>query len=305
MADKKINDSNPADKSSENMGQSTTEQYKDTLFKDIFNDKQRFLELYNAISDTPCHDEADVRIYSNHALLAKYHDIAGLINNELVLMCEHQASINPNMPLRMLLYFADVLRTFIVGENIYGSTKVDIPTPVFYILYNGDAGYDKEVLELSDSFISKGQIFTMEIKVKVVNINPGYKVLALNKSPWLNGYAQLVSKIKEFLGAEHTRDKAIELAIEWCISNDIIKQYLQENHERVIKMLNYEITQEQWVNIHKRDGKAEMAKEMFLDSKPLAEVRKYSKLDKSTLSGILSELPQEIQEKYKPYFKSW
>jgi hypothetical protein len=244
MADKKTNDNNSADKSGDNAGQSTTEQYKDTLFKDIFNDKQRFLELYNAISDTPCHDEADVRIYSNHALLAKYHDIAGLINNELVLMCEHQASINPNMPLRMAIYFIDVLRTFIVGENIYGSTKVDIPTPVFYVLYNGDATYDKETLELSDSFISKGQTFTMEIKVKVVNINPGHKISVLEKSPWLNGYAQLISKIKEYLGAEHTRDKAIELAIDWCIEKDIMRQYLQEKHRRAINMLNYEITQE-------------------------------------------------------------
>jgi len=42
-----------------------------------------------------------------------------------------------------------------------------------------------------------------------------------------------------------------------------------------------------------------VAKEMLLDGKPLAEVRKYSKLDKNTLTSILSDLPQETQDKYK------
>jgi hypothetical protein len=295
--DAEISDGNPS--IIEDIGQSTTEQFKDTLFKDIFSDKQRFLELYNAISDKPYNDEANVEVYSNHALLAKYHDIAGSINNELVMMCERQSSINPNMPLRMLLYFADVLRTFIIGEEIYGGTKVEIPTPVFNVLYNGDTAYNKEALELSDSFKVKHQLFTMNMRVKVVNINPGYNTPALEKSPWLNGYAKLITKIKEYLKADYTRDKAIELAIDWCIENEVIKKYLQENYERVIKMLNYEITQEQWIRIHKRDERAEIAKEMLLDGESMLKIIKYSKLDKNTLSSILSELPQETQDKYR------
>jgi hypothetical protein len=46
-----------------------------------------------------------------------------------------------------------------------------------------------------------------------------------------------------------------------------------------------------------------MVKEMLLDGKTLAEIRKYSKLDKSTLSGTLSDLPKEIQDKYRTDFK--
>ena len=285
MADKKRKNKKPADKAKKNVGQSTTEQYKDTLFKDIFNNKQRFLELYNAISDNPYSDDANVEIYSNHALLAKYHDIAGAINNELVMMGEHQASINPNMPLRMLLYFTDVLRAFIVGENIYGSTKIDIPTPVFYVFYNGDTPYGTDVLELSDSYKIKGQRFTLEMKVKVININPGHNIPALAKSPWLNGYTQLTAKIKEYLESGNTRDKAIELAIDWCIANDIIKEYLQKNHGRVVKMLNYQITQEQYDAVIKRDGKMEMAK-----------INKLYIKEKKTLDEIAKEMGMPVKE---------
>ena len=297
MAERKGKDNKRNDKTNKNTGQSTTEQYKDTLFKDIFNDKQRFLELYNAISDKPYSDDAEVEIYSNHALLAKYHDIAGCINNELVMMGEHQASVNPNMPLRMLLYFADVLRAFIIGENIYGGTKIEIPTPVFYVLYNGDTPYDKSVLELSDSFKVKGQLFTLELRAKVVNINPGYNVPALAKSPWLNGYTQLTGKIKAYLEAGNTRDKAIELAINWCIVNDIMKQYLQENHGRVIKMLNYEITQEQLFQVHRRDGEVEMAKinKLYIKGKKTPnEIAKELNISVEKVKAALIELGYDL-----------
>ena len=86
-----------------------------------------------------------------------------------------------------------------------------------------------------------------------------------------------------------------------------MKEYLQENHGRVIKMLNYEITQEQWIRIHKRDGEIEkgkkMAKKMFLNNKPIEEIREYTEIEDYHLKDVLAELPQEIQEKYKLVLK--
>jgi hypothetical protein len=136
--------------------------------------------------------------------------------------------------------------------------------------------------------------------VKVVNINPGYKISVLNKSPWLNGYAQLIGKIKEYFGAEHTRDKAIELAIEWCIENNIIKQYLQENHERVIKMLNYEITQEQYEAVIKRDGIIEASKKFALNllkrGRPLNEILEDTELDEKAIRELAAKQNLDVKE---------
>ena len=75
---------------------------------------------------------------------------------------------------------------------------------------------------------------------------------------------------------------------------DILK-----NFRGVIKMLNDEMTQEQWIKVHKRDSRAAVAKEMFLYGESIEKICQYSKLDKNTLLSILHELPQKTQDKYK------
>jgi len=49
---------------------------------------------------------------------------------------EHQSSINPNMPLRLLIYIAHVYEK-IINRNLLYKTKLEkIPTPEFIVLYN-------------------------------------------------------------------------------------------------------------------------------------------------------------------------
>ena len=235
--------------------QDTTPKYKDILFKDIFSDPVRFLELYNAVSNSQYTTDAKVIILENHPLLAESHDVAGSIDGNLVVLCEHQSTYNPNMPLRMYLYFADILKLSVIDENIYGYAPVNIPVPVFYVLYNGTSNRSKDSLTLSELYPSKVKYFSAEIDVKFIDINSGYNIEVLSKSPWLDGYSKLVSKIKEYLSLQNSQDKSTELAINWCVSNNIMKEYLQINYGRVIKMLNYEITDEQWYKIRERDAK--------------------------------------------------
>lgn len=53
--------------------------------------------------------------------------------------CEQQSTLNPNMPLRGLMYFGNLYDSYIEsnGLNIYGKKLIKIPTPQYYVLYNG------------------------------------------------------------------------------------------------------------------------------------------------------------------------
>jgi len=75
----------------------------------------------------------------------------------------------------------------------------------------------------------------------------------------------------------------------------------------VVKTLNYEITQEQYEAVIRRNGEIEkgkkMAKKMFLNSKPIEEIREYTEIEDYHLKDVLKELPQEIQDRYRFVFK--
>ena len=71
----------------------------------------------------------------------------------MVILIEHQSTINPNMAIRLLLYIARVYEKMIDQRNLYSGKVLTIPRPEFYVLYNGvDPFPDFQTLRLSASF---------------------------------------------------------------------------------------------------------------------------------------------------------
>lgn len=69
---------------------------------------------------------------------------------------EHQSTYNPNMPLRGLIYFSHLYQSYIekCEDSIFGSKLIKIPTPQYYVFYNGERKFgDKKLLKLSDAFL--------------------------------------------------------------------------------------------------------------------------------------------------------
>ena len=91
--------------------------YKDTLFRKVFNNKRDLLSLYNALNNTEHTDESLITINTiEDAIYIGYkNDISFIINSELNLY-EHQSSVNPNMPVRGLAYFAELYKGYIDQE---------------------------------------------------------------------------------------------------------------------------------------------------------------------------------------------
>ena len=145
--------------------------YKDTVFRMLFNNKEALLSLYNAINGTHYErtDELEIITLENAVYMAMKNDIAFILGLYMNLY-EHQSTLNPNMPLRDLFYIAKQMEKLVVDDTLYSSRIVKIPTPKFIVFYNGvDACEERRILKLSDAFQKKriNLLTSLEKRVRV------------------------------------------------------------------------------------------------------------------------------------------
>ena len=141
-------------------GRKPNRNYKDTLFRFIFSDKEKLLGLYNALNHSNYEDatELEINTLENAVYLNIKNDISFVFEFNLYLF-EHQSTFCPNMPLRDLQYVSAVLENLIKDFDLYSGTLVKIPSPHFVVFYNGkEKKEDRMVLKLSDAFQNKEKL---------------------------------------------------------------------------------------------------------------------------------------------------
>ena len=171
------------------------------------------------------------------------NDISFVFHFELLLY-EHQSTVNPNMPLRQLFYVSRVLQKRIRNENIYGSNLVRLPMPRFAVFYNGTTPQpEKQMLKLSDSYKQKLKQPELELCVMVYNINLGYNTKLMEACKVLKEYAQYTEKVREY-AEELPFQEAVETAVEYCIRNGILADFLLANKSEAIAVSIFEYDEE-------------------------------------------------------------
>ncbi|GHV12514.1 hypothetical protein AGMMS49938_05210 [Fibrobacterales bacterium] len=224
----------------------TNSKYKDSVFTALFSNEVRILELYNALEGTHYKDPSIIKINTlpDVFFMNRQNDIFFTVGDKVVVLVEHQSTINENMPLRFLIYISRLYEKIIDGKAIYKSKLLKIPKPEFIVLYNGRDNYPKEkILKLSDSFESRQEQSikipenALELTVRVININKGKNDILIKKSPNLNGYSQFVAKVREFENSGFILSEAIIKAIKFCLNKKILFEFLTENSSEVINML--------------------------------------------------------------------
>ena len=82
--------------------------YKDSVFSLLFNDPETLRELYGALEGSPLPPDLPITINTLEGVLfmERVNDISFAAGDKLVIILEHQSTVNPNMPLRCLLYLA-------------------------------------------------------------------------------------------------------------------------------------------------------------------------------------------------------
>ena len=127
---------------------------------------------------------------------------------------------NPNMPIRCLEYIARLYEQFYKSKEKYSRKQLAIPTPMFYVFYNGKQSYNTDsVLKLSDAFTQKHDEYALELSVKVVNINydKASEILKLCKP--LEQYSLFVDAVRRNIAVD--KEHGFEKAIKECLSIDV------------------------------------------------------------------------------------
>lgn len=228
--------------------------YKDTLFRLLFNDRKNLLSLYNAVNHTSYTNEEylEINTLENAIYLKVKNDVSFVLNFYLNLY-EHQASLNPNMPLRDLFYVSDLLQAITADKNIYSSTLISIPTPRFVVFYNGASEMpEKMVLRLSDSFSHREEEPELELKVVVYNINKGMNQDLLESCQTLKEYAQFVQIFRKNL-RQYEKETAAKITIDTCITKNVLSDFLKKHRGEAMAMCLYEYDEEKHMEMERRE----------------------------------------------------
>lgn len=238
--------------------------YKDTVFRMLFREKENLLSLYNALNQTSYTDvdKLEITTLENAVYMNYKNDISFVFDFELLLY-EHQSTFNPNMPLRDLLYVTRVLQNRIKGKNLYSKSLIKIPAPRFVVFYNGtDFQPDQQILYLSDAFEKKLDEPALELSVIVYNINPGHNQNLLEACHLLKEYALYVEQVRIF-ARRLSFPKAVEKAVDDCIRNGILSDFLSKNRAEAIAVSIFEYDEEkhmksereEWREIGHKEGR--------------------------------------------------
>ena len=255
--------------------------FKDTLFRKVFNNKRDLLSLYNALNNTEHTDESLITINTiEDAIYIGYkNDISFIINSELNLY-EHQSSVNPNMPVRGLIYFAELYKGYIDQNNllIYNERLVKLPFPRYVVFYNGtEEQPEEQELRLSDSFVQvpEGESLkdtagteadktdkpSVEVVVQLLNINYGCNQELMEKCQKLMEYSKFVALVRvksDMLTEKYKKEmksvnkkeifaEAVALAIDEAIRDNVLKDILSKNMAEVTDMLLTEFDEKAYI----------------------------------------------------------
>jgi len=232
-------------------------EHKDSVFVDLFYQdetaKKNLLSLYNALHDTNYEDETIIRKVKIDDVLYKNfkNDISCEVNGQVLVFGEHMSTINRNMPLRCLMYVGRAYEQLVDSKARYRTTLVKIPTPEFYVFYNGEKEQPLErVLSLSDAFMNPAGENSVELKVKVININSDKAHEILGKCGILKEYSQFISTVRKYSYEE----SAIKKAIKECIEKGILADYLKRKGSEVENMLIAEYSYEEDMQVKLQEG---------------------------------------------------
>ncbi len=220
--------------------------YKDTVFRMLFSDRKNLLSLYNAVNGTAYGDPSKLEIVTleNAVYIGMKNDLSFIVDTNLFLY-EHQSTYNPNMPLRDLLYIAAEYQKLVDNKSLYSPVLQKIPAPNFVVFYNGtEKKEDSWVTYLSDAYENLSGEPNLELKVLTLNVNEGHNRKLMEECRTLREYAQYVAKVRKYT-KEMKLDEAVEQAVEECIQEGILVEFLRKNKSEVVAMSIFEYNKEE------------------------------------------------------------
>lgn len=277
---------------------SANRNYKDTVFRMLFSDKKNLLSLYNAVNsrDYTNPDDLEIVTLENAIYMGMKNDLAFIIDTNLYLY-EHQSTYNPNMPLRDLFYISSEYQKMLDQKSLYSSSLQKIPAPNFIELYNGtDTLSDFSEHRLSSAFENLSGEPKLELIVTVLNINEGHNALLMEHCQTLKEYSQYVAKVRKY-AAGMPLDQAVEYAVDECIKENILADFLRKNRAEVISMSIFEYDkEEEEKKLRKAEYEAGIQKGVLNTARHLLELNLLSLENISRATGLSIDELKKLQQ---------
>ena len=217
--------------------------YKDSVFTDLFGSdktgKENFLALYNALSgnDFKLEEVSLERKVIEQSLYKTFNnDVSWEINGKLIVLVEHQSTVNENMPFRCLEYVTRIYEEIVPIKERYAEKVYKIPNPDFYVVYIGKKELPLEQdLRLSNAFYEKDGS-KLELVVKVKNCSDSKLLPLVGNCDILKQYCQFIEIVEQNYNRVFPK-RSFKKAIEIAMEQGILTDYLDRKSREVINML--------------------------------------------------------------------
>ena len=259
-------------------------EYKSDVFGMLMEEPGYALEVYNALNHSDYRNPGLVEVCNleRGISLSVRNDAAFILDMNLSIY-EHESTVCPNMPLRALIYVTNILEQWVKKQNIYGRKLVKIPTPRFAVFYNGvEEQPEQYQLKLSDAYANPMEGPELELTCMVYNINSGKNRELLSECPVLDQYVTFVGYVREYLGKYPEKDlrKAIDKAIDCCIQEGVLREFLMRRREEVTKVTQLDYTFDRRLELEREDAREEALAEERVNTERERKAKEEERLAK-------------------------
>ena len=256
-------------------------EYKSDVFSMLMEDSNNALSVYNALNDTNYTNPDDVEVHTleKGVSLTVRNDAAFVVDAALSIY-EHQSTVCPNMPVRSLIYYTIIISKIIKNKNIYGRGLVKIPVPKFAVFYNGSEDQPEEYeLKLSDAFEKETDNPELELVCKVYNINFGKNKKLLDKCDVIREYMIFVDYVRYYHKEQkfENMETAINRAIDRCIEEGVLAEFLRKNRNEVVKVTQLDYTFDRQITLEREEAREEGREEGVQEGEKKIILKLYQK----------------------------
>ena len=271
-------------------------EFKSDVFGMLMEEPKYALEVYNALNHSDYRDPELIEVCNleRGISLSVRNDAAFILDMNLSVY-EHESTVCPNMPLRELIYVTNILEQWVKKQNLYGRKLVKIPTPRFAVFYNGvEEQRSQYQLKLSDAYANPMEAPELELTCTVYNINVGKNQALLSKCPALRQYMIFVDYVREYLGKYPEKDlrKAINKAIDRCIREGVLREFLIRRRGEVTKVTQLDYTFDRRIELEREDARAEERVNTERERKAKEEERQAKEAAEKEVQRLRAELEQ-------------
>jgi len=205
---------------------------KSSVFTHLFSIPKFKKELYLSLHPNDKYiNEKDIKIYTLSSIFTniQINDLGLLVKEVLLLLVEAQSTWTVNILPRMLQYVAESINRYVhdTKQNLYSTKQVTLPKPELYVLYTGSKIIKEKMLSFKKTFYNNDS--PIEVKVNVITLN--------NSNKLIKEYIKF-TKIIDVNNKKYGYTKnSINETIEYCIENNILRDYLSEYKKEVYNIM--------------------------------------------------------------------